>query len=230
MQSAKAGVKRTHFIEMAGIAGSGKSSLLATMMQRNTKIRTPSLPRKAFYLPFLIRTASRWLPRYVLKYRDSRWFTLQEVRNMGYLDTWQKFIQRKDKGEGNIFVIEPGSIYWYSSLEEYGPEVCKCDKYQSWLRDSFKRWASSLDLLIWLDAPEGLCLQRVMARDQWHEAKSMTTDLALKELKCFRECYARIIPEIASQYSLKLLTFRTDQISTREMADIVFMEIDRWQN
>jgi hypothetical protein len=45
-------------------------------------------------------------------------------------------------------------------------------------------------------------------------------------IKFFRDNYERIIPEIASPYSINVLYFRSDQISTEEMVDQILQDND----
>jgi hypothetical protein len=215
-------------IELAGVAGAGKSTLLRAMNQRNGKIKRPPLPSKVFYLPFLRRIFSTWLPLYLKSYRDSRWLTLEEIRNMGYLDTWLSYIRTINRTRQNIYVLDPGSAYWLSSLQAFGPHITKNPQYQSWWKNKFEQWSSALDAIIWLDAPEDLCLQRVLSRDEWHVIKERPVDSALCELKCYRDYYEQIIPDMASKHPLKVLHFHTDQISTDQMVDQIFSDVDLW--
>jgi hypothetical protein len=222
--------KYPHIIELAGIAGAGKSTLLKAMKQRDDRIKTLPLPSKVSYLPFLVKTALTWLPLYLNKYRNGRWFTLQEIRNMGYLDTWISFIRSQAPTKESIIVVDPGSVYWLSSLQDFGPEITKDPKYRSWWKNKYEQWSSALDVIIWIDAPEDLCLQRVLSRDEWHEIKYIPAKDAQMQLKGYRECYERIIPGMAAQGSSKVFHFRSDQTSTQQMVDQIFSEIDLRKN
>jgi shikimate kinase len=216
--------KYPHIIELAGVAGTGKSTLLKAMMQRNEKIRTLPLPLKVSYLSFLIKIASTWLPLYLKEYRTSRWFTVQEIRNMGYLDTWISFIRSQARTKEDIVALDPGPVHWLSSLQEFGPPITKHPRYQRWWKNKHEQWSSALEVIIWLEAPDDLCLQRVLSRAERHEIKHMPSESALRELKCYRESYEQIIPSMAAQHSLKVFFFRTDQISTQQMIDQIFSE------
>jgi hypothetical protein len=218
--------KFPHIIEFVGVAGTGKSTLLKAMMTKDERIKTVALPLKCSYLPCLVRITFKWFPLYLKNYRKSRWFTLQEIRNMAYLDRWISHIRNQASARQNIVGIDPGSIYWLSSLQKFGPKVTRHPKYLNWWEKRFDQWGSALDVAIWLDAPAELCLQRVLARDEFHEIKDMHANEALLELKGYRECYKRIIPEMSSRFGLKTFYFRSDQITTDQMVDQIFSEID----
>jgi deoxyadenosine/deoxycytidine kinase len=217
-----------HIIELAGVAGAGKSTLLKAMMQRNSKIRPFPVPPKIFYLPYLLKISVKWLPLYIIKYRKDRWLTLQSIRNMGYLDTWLSFVRSKTRTEQNIFVLDPGSVHWLTYFQAFGPQITKHPRYQSWWKDKFEQWSSALAAIIWLDAPEELCLKRVLSRSEWHEIKDENVDDALGEVRCYRDHYEQLIPQMASNHSLKLFHFHTDQISTEQIVEQIFSDVEFW--
>ena len=220
--------KESIIIELAGTAGAGKSTLIKAMMQRNENIKNFPIPAKISYLPTLYKLISQWLPLYLKEYRNSRWFSSLEIRNILYLDTWIPYIRNKSRTKKEIFIIDPGSVYWLSSLLEAGPPITKHPRFQSWWKEKFEQWSSGLDVIIWLDVDEELCLQRVHARDEWHEIKDISIQSGLAELKYFRNSYAKIIPEMELHHPVKVFYFRTDQLTTQEIVDKIFSENNPW--
>ncbi len=219
---------RPHIIEMVGVAGTGKSTLRKAMMQKNKRIKFFYSPGNISYLPFLIKLAIFWLPLYLAKYRHSRWFTVQEIRNMGYLDTWISRIRHRNLFKDKIFIIEPGSVYWLATLQGCGSEITKHPRFQRWWKNALLHWASSLDAIIWLEAPEEVCYQRVHTRDQWHQFLRYSTENAMEELRCYQKYYEILIPEMTSKHPIKVFHFRTDQISTDQMVEQIFSDADLW--
>jgi shikimate kinase len=222
--------KRPHIIEMVGVAATGKSTLRKAMMQRDDRIKFFDKTGNISYLPFLIKLVVIWLPLYLKEYRQSRWFTLQEIRNMAYLDTWISRIRRKAFFNNDIYIVEPGSVYWLSSLQGSGPEITNHPRFVRWWKDTFRKWATTLDAIIWLDAPEDVCFNRVHSRNQWHQFLSYTAESALAQIKYDRDSYHKLVPEMASQFAVKVFYFRTDQISTEKMVEQIFSDIDLWES
>jgi hypothetical protein len=220
--------KHPHIIEMVGVAGTGKSTLRNAMMQRDKRIIFFDRPGNISYLPFLIKMVILWLPLYLKEYRHTRWFTVQEIRNMGYLDTWISRIHYRALFNENIFIIEPGSVYWLSTLQGNGPEITNHPRFQRWWKHEFQRWASELDAIIWLDAPEDVCYQRINTRHQWHQFLECRAESALEELTLYRKYYQKIVPEMASLRPIKVFYFLTDQISTERIVEQVFSDADLW--
>jgi shikimate kinase len=215
-----------HIIEMVGVAGTGKSTLRKAMMQRDKRIQFFDRPGNLSYLPFIFKLATLWLPLYLTYYRNSKWFSTQEIRNMGYLDTWISRIRYRALFNDNIYIIEPGSVYWLATLQECKVGLVKHPRFQRWWKKSILHWASSLDAIIWLDAPEEVCFKRVHSRDQWHQFLEISTDNAMQELKCYRNYYESLVPEMASLCPIKVFHFRTDQISTDQMVEQIFSDAE----
>lgn len=216
-----------YIIEMVGVAGAGKSTLLREMKKRDPRFTRPPIPSKIFYTPFIFRMISLWMPLYLINARNSRWFTIQETRNMGYLDTWLSYLKTKNNAR-NIYVFDPGSVYWLSSLNAFGPLLTKNSHYQSWLMRKLEQWSSALSAIIWLDAPEDILHQRVLSRDERHAIKKLSVQDAMNELKGYRDCYEHLVPEMASRHSLKVFHFHTDQVTTEQMIDQIFANVGFW--
>jgi hypothetical protein len=169
------------------------------------------------------------LPLYLTKYRQTKWFTLMQTRNIGYLDTWISTIRSHNRSEEAIVIIDPGAVYWLSDLGELGPEITRHPQFrQSW-NAWLEQWSAALNVIIWLDAPEELCVERVMTREEYHHIKTFTFEKGVQELKRFREEYRRIIPLMTSRHPIKVFYFRSDQITTDQMIEQIFSDPDmKW--
>ncbi len=213
-------------IEMVGVAGTGKSTLLRALNRRNAQIQELDPPNKLRYLPSILRVIFRWLPLYLWKYRRSRWFTLEETRKLGYLDVWLDYVHSEIKARNLIVVLDPGSICWLVALRDFGPELTKDAQFRNWWEERLDRWARGLDVIIWMEAPIELSLQRVMGRDEEHEAKSLTSEAALREFDRYRLSYIEMVPEMSRRGGARLFHYRSDEVSTEQMADEIIAAVD----
>ncbi len=209
-------------IEMVGIGGAGKSTLYRALNQGNSRIRKLGPPAKTQYLPSLLRLAFHWLPIHLLKYGRSRWFTWDEIRNICYLDTQLSHIRSHNRADGAIAVLDPGSVYWLSSLREFGPEFRKDAAFRKWWDERLREWSEALDWIIWIEAPVGLLLERVLARDEVHEARTQSREMALVYFERYQAEYSKMVPEMASKGHARLFHFRSDQTNTEQMAQEIW--------
>jgi hypothetical protein len=212
-------------IEMLGVAGAGKSSLRRALARRNPRIQTVPPPNKARYLPALAQVGLFWWPIYCTRYPRSRWFTAEEIRLIGYLETWIPYIRSQIRAKGLVAVLDPGSIYWLAALQEFAPPVAHDRYFQRWWERKLRLWSCVLDIVVWLEAPPEILLRRVMARDEWHEAKTQEPDSALDTFRRFQVAYQRLISQVTSHKAVKVFHYQTDQVSTEQMAEELLSEM-----
>ena len=225
-QQAPDGRDCPRLIEMVGIGGAGKSTLLKALNRDNPRIQKIGPPSKLQYIPTILRLAFRWLPAYLSKYRGSRWFTWDEMRNICYLDTQLRHVLAHHRSRGVIGVLDPGSIYWLSSLREFGPEFSRDPRFQSWWEDRLAMWAAALDVIVWIEAPIELLLQRVLARNELHEARTQPPDVALAYFERYQSEYSKTVPRVASSGHARLFHFRSDQMTTEQMIREIYSAVN----
>jgi deoxyadenosine/deoxycytidine kinase len=140
---------------------------------------------------------------------------------MGYLETWIPFLRRQALAKDIVVVLDPGSVYWLTALRQFGPEITTSHQYERWWNTMFRQWAAALDGIIWLDAPDELLYARILARDEWHEAKEQSQKKACEIFMRYRAWYGQITAAMTARSGLKVFHFHTDQISSEQMADSV---------
>lgn len=216
---------RPRIIELVGLAGTGKSTLAKSMRRRNNEIRIFPLPQNRLFWS-LIKRSGLWLPLWLQRHHLPKRFTKEELLSTGCIDAWLPYLHSKTSTSSNIGLLDPGSVYWLTKLQVIGSKMNEQSAYRRWWEDKFEQWSSALDVIIWLDAPEELCLQRVLAREEWHHAKHMKADDVLNRFRGLRKSYEQIISRMVSRQPKKVFCFRTDQISTEEMVEQIFSEVD----
>jgi deoxyadenosine/deoxycytidine kinase len=216
---------RPRIIEIVGLAGTGKSTLVKSLRKRNEKIQIFPLP-KSWFLWSLTKRSILWLPLWFRRRHLSGEFTSEEVTSIGCLDAWLDYLQLRTSSGENIAIMDPGSVYWLTKLQGFTTQTTGRLLYRHWFEAKFEQWSSALDVIIWLDAPEELCLQRVLARDQWHDVKDMAVNEALGRFRVLRKSYQKIVAQMASQHPKKVFHFHTDQISTEQMVEQIVSEVN----
>jgi thymidylate kinase len=86
-----------------------------------------------------------------------------------------------------------------------------------------KQWAVTLDMLIWLDAPVTILLERIHARNHWHIAKDKSEQEAYEFLARSRTSYKQIISALTANGGPRVLRFDTDQDSLDKIVDKVLV-------
>jgi GTPase SAR1 family protein len=143
---------RPRIIEIVGLAGTGKSTLVRSLRQGNEKIQIFPLP-KSWFLWSLIKRSILWLPLWFQRNQLSEEFTSEEVTSIGCIDAWLPYLQLKTASSENIAVMDPGSVYWLTKLQGFASQPTGRSLYRHWLEKKFEQWSSALDVIVWLDAP-----------------------------------------------------------------------------
>lgn len=216
---------RPKIIELVGLGGAGKSSLARALQHRNREIQIFPLPRSRFYTS-LVKQSSVWLPLWYRGRRGEGYFSREELLSVGCIDAWFTHLQQKTSTGRAIAMLDPGSIYWLTKLQQSGAGLPESSRYGRWLQEQFDRWSSALDLIVWLDAPEELCLERILGREEWHHAKFMEREDILERFRGLRTSYERIIKGMTSRRPVQVYYFRTDEVSTEAIIERISSEVD----
>lgn len=204
-------------IELVGVAGSGKSTLRKQLNQMNPQIDMVAPPPKIQYLNPVLRVIARWYPLYLRNYSKTRWFTWKEIKILCYLDCWLPYVMRCAVEKDMVVVLDPGSIYWLTALKWFGPELTKDPIFQSWWEETRRKWMNAIDILVWLDAPTELLIDRVNSREEWHESKGFTVEETRISFDTYRKGYSELFALISGRRKNHIFKFHTDQTSTEEI-------------
>jgi deoxyadenosine/deoxycytidine kinase len=213
--------KQPLIVELVGPAGVGKTTLVQTLQQRNRAIATSIPLREVEYLPFLLRDVWRFLPAYWRHYRHTRWFTWSETRSMIYLKAWHQALTRSGENRAPVILLDHGPIFRLAMLREFGPALISSTAYRQWWAEVLQQWAKTLDLIVWLDAPDETLLERIDKRQRWHAVKGQSAQVGHEFLRRYRGAYAHIITQMTTPERGQLLCLNTHQLQPTQLADAV---------
>lgn len=213
-------------VELIGPAGAGKTTLLDALNQRNENIQPGIYLSESRKFAHFIRDILHLLPTYILRYRYSRWFTRREIRTMVYLRAWLHELRNQASNHDQIILLDHGPIYRLALLREFGPEITKSSTYRRWWSTLFHEWTAALDVIVWLDAPNSILLERIHARDRWHIIKEKSEGEALNFLTHHRTFLEQIIAESTNDHPATLLCFDTNQESLEQIVTKILDTFD----
>ena len=210
-------------VEICGPAGAGKTTLLRVLKQRHqvfvegVHLRV----RRIEHIPFFLSNAFLLLPAFFSRHRNSRWFTWDEIKKMVYLKGWSHVLRRQASNNGTVTVLDHGPVFQLSHLHAFGPQKINSQSFIEWWNRMLKQWAAIMYMLIWLDAPNVVLLERINKRNRWHIIKGKPREEAYECLKRYRTSYEQIITRLTASGGPTILRFDTHQKSVDQIVDEV---------
>ena len=214
-------------VELVGVWGAGTSSLVKSLVVRDESVRAAppvwSLPRTLLAIGGLqvLATAARALP-------GGRRMGWKESRQLVRLRALYHHLELL-RQEGRIVVVEDGPALILSWLRAAARRPANED-VAPWWSTVVRRWARSVDIVVFLDAPEHVLAERVLAREQDNPFKDRPETELTEVLERSREEYVRVLSELRGLRGPTMLAFRTDQQSVAEITDELLAAFAKQQN
>jgi thymidylate kinase len=217
-------------VELVGPAGAGKTTLANVLLQRSKRIQlgTPPNIRKIEHFPFFAKNTLLLVPTFLHLYQNhnGRRLTRQEITWLITLNGWQHRLGRQVPGTGTIVILDQGPVFMLAKLIGFGPETLKSQAVRQWLEKIYLQWAGTLDMVVCLDTPDAILLQRIRARETWHGFKNLSESEAVEILARFRQAHTKVLSELmAGESGPGLLCFDTAKKSQDEIAENLLIQL-----
>ncbi len=207
--------KRPLVLELVGPAGAGKSALLQALSQRDATIRAGlRIPKHSY-----IKDAFLLLPTFLALHTPYNGLHWKEMKRILYLETLSQILQQEASKNNRAIILDEGPIYMLSRLRVFADEGIYNDSFKQWWQSTINQWADSVDVIVCLDAEDPILARRIRTRNQPYPVKD-TTDRSLREFFArYRAAFKQVISEMTTHKGPKIITFVTDQESTKQIAD-----------
>jgi broad-specificity NMP kinase len=210
-------------VEIIGPAGAGKTTLVQALRKRDIEI-LPDIDIRLSKIkkgPFFVSNTLYFLPTFLRQYRHTRcrWFSRREMRSMAYLKAGLHLLEQPAPNAGIVTILDHGPIYRLAFLREFGPEITESPRYKKWWASLLNQWIATIDIVIWLDAPNDVLWERIRARDGWHTIKEKCEHEAFEFLTRYRTSFEQTMAESVTDGQVTLLRFETHQESVDRIVD-----------
>jgi AAA domain len=212
-------------MELVGPACAGKTTLTRTLTQCSTKIRVaPDISvRRPDHLAIFIRNAPLLLPVLLPGCPNSRWFTWEELKSIVYLKAWPRVLGQQAADSHGAILLDQGAVFRLATLHAFGPDRIRKSAAGAWWNQLFSQWASFLDLVIWLDAPNAILQQRINTRDRWHVVKGKSEQEASQFLDHYRTSYHYVLAKLSAHAGPRVIRFDTSRIPIDQLVDDILV-------
>ncbi len=208
-------------VEIIGPAGAGKTTLSRVLSERgeNILIGAEIELRKMEHIPIFVSNAPLLLPVTLRRCRHSRWFTWDEIKALVYLKAWPRVLRQQATNNGTTILLDHGPIFKLATLLAFGPDKLRSQDFEPWWNRMFRQWAYTLDMVIWLDAPDTILKERINTRDQRHVVKEKSELEIFQFLARYRISYEQILEKLRANGGPTLLQFDTYRASIEQIVD-----------
>jgi cytidylate kinase len=217
---------KNHIIEIVGPAGSGKSTLaieLSKIDNRTIISPAPNFHQISQY-PFFALNCIRNTPNlisFLLAEKSTR-PSLRQIVWMVTLTGWHQALRRA-KAADKILLLDQGPIFLMTDLSEFGSDCFRSEYMQRWWAVTYKHWSNTIDLVVWLDAPISVLINRINSRTKQHIVKNKSPNEISKFQSMSRQAlFQTMLKFLDFNDSLKILHFDTSQISPLCIAPRIF--------
>jgi thymidylate kinase len=203
-------------VELAGLAASGKTSLLRALAGQEPAWRAGLRPPKHGHA----WSAATLLPDFVALHRSARRILWKEMKRMTYLRTLRRELEAEAWRPGGAVILDEGPVYMMARMRMYGGAAVRSERFEAWWERAGEEWGRLLDLVIRLDAPDAVLTQRLRGRAQRHRLQAASDRQIDEFLTSYRAAYAEVVA-VLERHGVRVLEVRTDREAPERIAERV---------
>jgi shikimate kinase len=220
--------KPSLIVEIVGPAGAGKTTLTRNLVQSNKNIYIGDRPRirRISHFPFFARNTLLLLPEFIKIFskKNSGGLNSREVALMLRLRGWQQLWWRQVVNKCSIIVLDQGPIFSLAELSSDNQGYLSSQSAKKWWDNMHQKWASLLDFVIWLDAPDSILMERIKTRNKDHLVKGKPEPEITKYLTRYRMVYSQVISTLTANFGGPVLhRFDTSRESLEEIVNNILI-------
>ncbi len=132
----------------------------------------------------------------------------KEMKRILRLSTLYRLAHRAKNCRALLF--DEGPVYMLARILVFGGKNIETGGFARWWWHAIAEWAATLDLVVWLDAPDDVLARRIHTRPQWHPFQGAGDEDLAPFLHSYREAFTRVLAELTAARGPQLWTVATD--------------------
>jgi hypothetical protein len=200
---------RSMALEIIGPPGSGKSALMEALQAAEPDIVPVSIYwRKPENVSAGVRSALS-IAAILFERGPHRVLSVQQVVWMIRLEAALPILHRKNVTPPAIVAFDQGPLYTMVRLEDVASGAPEGSRLRLWWERKLNEWAKVLDLLVFLDAPNEVLIDRIRKRSKAHVAKDQPEQNAAELIGNERAAYMRLADSLRQRGEMSVLRLDT---------------------
>jgi hypothetical protein len=207
---------RPLLVELAGPAGAGKSSLSTALVRRVDG--KPGAIWGQPVIPLLVNGA-QLMPTFGPLWLQSKSLLWDETRHMVRLQTLQRSLRQGESLSQGALIFDEGPVFAMAWLRGFGHQVLRAQPSAEWWQAALAEWASLIDAVVVLDAPDRLLARRIRTRPHEHEVKDFPDHDIVCWMARFREALEWVLTEMTRRGGPVVIRFSSEDQSADCIAE-----------
>ena len=211
-------------VEIAGVAGAGKSTLARRLSRgEGGDVRVGDFihTRTPAHLRYVVHSLPRIAPILAGTLGPGPRLSWPEAKLLVYVTEWHRFLCSRAEYEGGVTLLDQGPLYALVRLKAQGKNVTGRAAFERWWNEMLEQWASHLDLVVWLDAPDAVLWERINGRDQRHTTKSASREAGLRFLGRYRTLFDDVLRRVDEVGGPSVLRIDTGGLPADDIATAI---------
>ena len=209
------GRRAGRIVEIAGVAGSGKSTLFRTIAATRL-IHDGVRPCDRACIPLAFRRL-RLLPvEFIWSELRQRRLPRDPLLSMVYLESWLDHLSGPEYVDPAPVLYDHGPFFRLAKIRAFGPPGGAA--LQGWWESVREAWSDTMTLVVWLDAPDPLLLERIRKRNVAHPCKQMSDEEGCDWLGRYRTAFDESLSVFRQRKPGDLVRFDTSSMTADEIA------------
>lgn len=218
-------------VELAGPAGAGKTTIRNALPKADETIRFGPVPQIKHIrnLPFFLRNFILLLPVLFAIYRDKKQSAISFplIVRLAILNGWSSRLNTLKLPGIRVLLLDQGPVYMLAELLRHGPANFRRTA-PKWWDQVCEDWANALDMVICVDGPDPILMQRNRTREKNHGIKQNADDWARQFLAESRAAQREVLKSLAEkQGQVKFVEIDTSQFTLDELAQRIVCLLEK---
>jgi len=218
---------RPVIVELVGLAGAGKTTVLHAIRQRDESVRLWRRFERLQSLRVGIRHSLALAPtslELLLKSPRSCWPCTKHLLR---LRTFHTMLARATTAVHRAIILDEGPIYSMCRLKLFQKAHLKTARLPKGWRATLGQWPGHLDVVVWLDAPDPVLAERIRNRAKRHVVKRSTDRELFGFLERWRRTYGELLTQLPAADPVTVIEIDTTRESADQAADTVLSVVER---
>jgi thymidylate kinase len=189
-------VGRPLLVELIGLAGAGKTTLVRALVDRIPGARAGLRLDRTRDIPAIALAAGRVTPALFVDLLRGSGTAAHDARYSLRLLAHRSAARRALRAAGQVVLVDEGPVYMLTRLAAFGSASGDRSGFRRQWERNLDWWRDRLDAIVWLDAPNDVLAARIRARAKHHRAKETSDDALSEFLARYRVAYSAVVERI----------------------------------